>query len=100
MNLHLEAKGIRIATGTIVDATLTPHPLQPRTRKRNAIRDAPDEEGQPLAFRSEDAYRRGSKQGTGHSMATSADNVSSVHLLPVLLRGEQRKAWGSSGYQS
>ena len=38
VNLYLESKGIRIATGTIVDATIIHAPHQPRTRTRSAIR--------------------------------------------------------------
>jgi len=38
VNLHLQAKGVRITTGTIVDATILPHPLRPRTNSSNAIR--------------------------------------------------------------
>jgi IS5 family transposase len=32
-------------------------------------------------------------------MATSAANVSDVHMLPDLLHGEERKVWGDGGYQ-
>ena len=39
------------------------------------------------------------KQDTVHSVATSAANVSDVHMLPGLLHGEERKVWGDGGYQ-
>ena len=35
------------------------------------------------------------KQGTVHSMATSAANLSDMHLL----HGEERKVWGDGGYE-
>ena len=38
VNLHLQKKGIRITTGTIVDATIIHAPVRPRTGRRNAIR--------------------------------------------------------------
>jgi IS5 family transposase len=38
VNIHLEAKGIKIATGTIVNATIHMRLLRPRTRTRNATR--------------------------------------------------------------
>lgn len=60
VNLHLEAKGIRIATGTIVDATILHAPCSTRNEKEGArSRDAPDEERQAVVLRAEGAYRRG-----------------------------------------
>ena len=38
-------------------------------------------------------------RATVHSVATSAANVSDVHMLPDLLHGEERKVWGDGGYQ-
>jgi IS5 family transposase len=34
-----------------------------------------------------------------HSLATTAANVSDVHMLPDLLHGEERKVWGDAGYR-
>ena len=39
------------------------------------------------------------KEGHVHSVATTAANVSDVHMLPDLLHGEERKVWGDGGYQ-
>ena len=38
VNLHLQSKGIRISTGTIVDATIIHAPARPRTGRRSATR--------------------------------------------------------------
>ena len=38
VNLHLQARGGRITTGTIVDATSCTHPRRPRTESSSAIR--------------------------------------------------------------
>ena len=38
VNIHMEAKGIKIATGTIVDATIIHAPRRPRTQGASAIR--------------------------------------------------------------
>jgi hypothetical protein len=35
---HLQAKGLRLSTGTIVDATIINAPSSPRTRGRSGIR--------------------------------------------------------------
>jgi IS5 family transposase len=39
------------------------------------------------------------KQGTMHTMVTTAANVSDCRVLPDLLHGEERKVWGDGGYQ-
>ena len=39
------------------------------------------------------------KEGHVHSVCTSAASVSDVHMLPDLLRGEEKKVWGDGGYQ-
>ena len=40
-----------------------------------------------------------SKEGTVHSLCSTAASVSDVHMLPDLLHGEEKKVWGDSGYQ-
>ena len=54
VNLHLEGKGVRITTGTIVDATIiscAQLDQEPGTEARPG--DAPDQEGQPVVLRYE-----------------------------------------------
>jgi IS5 family transposase len=63
VNLHLERKGIRIATGTIVDATIVHAPFVAERRARS--RDAPDEEGQTMVLRAEGAHRCRQQAGRG-----------------------------------
>ena len=100
VNLHLEARGIRITTGTIVDATIIHAPSSTKNRKRRARPgDAPDTEGQAVVLRVEGAYRRGRKEGIVHSVCTTAASVADKHMLPDLLHGEERKVWGDGAYQ-
>lgn len=40
-----------------------------------------------------------SKQGTVHSVCTSAASVADKHMLPHLLHGEETKVWGDAVYQ-
>ena len=100
VNLHLEAKGIRIATGTIVDATIIHAPSSTRNAKKE--RDPAmhqTKKGNQWYFGLKAHIGVDSKQGTVHSVAPSAANVSDVHMLPDLLHGEERKVWGDGGYQ-
>ena len=100
VNLHLEAKGIRIATGTIVDATIIHAPSSTKNEKKE--RDPAmhqTRKGKQWYFGLKAHIGVDSKQGTVHSVATSAANVSDVHMLPDLLHGEERKVWGDGGYQ-
>jgi len=58
VNQYLDSKGIRIATGTIVDATIIAFLLSPRQEEGTRPRDAPDEERQPVLLRHKGAYQR------------------------------------------
>ena len=100
VNLHLEAKGIRIATGTIVDATIIHAPSSTKNEKKE--RDPAmhqTRKGKQWYFGLKAHIGVDSKEGTVHSVATSAAHVSDVHMLPDLLHGEERKVWGDGGYQ-
>jgi IS5 family transposase len=100
VNQHLETKCIRIATGTIVDATIIHAPSSTKNEKKE--RDPAmhqTRKGKQWYFGLKAHIGVDSKEGTVHSMATSAANVSDVHMLPDLLHGEERKVWGDGGYQ-
>lgn len=100
VNLHLAAKGIRIETGTIVDATIIHAPSSTKNEKKErdpAMRQT--RKGKQWYFGLKAHIGVDAKEGHVHSMATSAANVSDVHLLPDLLHGEERKVWGDGGYQ-
>jgi len=100
VNLHLAAQGIRIETGTIVDATIIHAPSSTKNEKKErdpAMRQT--RKGKQWYFGLKAHIGVDAKEGHVHSMATSAANVSDVHMLPDLLHGEERKVWGDGGYQ-
>ena len=100
VNLHLAAKGIRIATGTIVDATIIHAPCS--TKNASKERDPAmhqTKKGNQWYFGLKAHIGVDARQGTVHSVTTSAANVSDVHLLPDLLHGDERKVRGDGGYQ-
>jgi len=100
VNLYLERRGIRITTGTIVDATIIAAPSS--TKNRSGERD-PDmhqtKKGQQYYFGAKAHIGVDSKEGIVHSVCTSAASVSDVHMLPDLLHGNEKKVWGDAGYQ-
>ena len=100
VNIHLEAKGIKIATGTIVDATILHAPSS--TKNASGERDPEmhqTRKGNQWYFGLKAHIGVDAKEGTVHSLVTTAANVADSRVLPDLLHGEERKVWGDGGYQ-
>ena len=100
VNVHLEAKGIEIQTGMIVDATIIHAPSS--TKNSTGKRDPEmhqTKKGNQWYFGLKAHIGVDAKEGHVHSLATSAANVADMHMLPDLLHGEERKVWGDAGYQ-
>jgi IS5 family transposase len=100
VNIHLEAKGIKIATGTIVDATIIHAPSS--TKNASGERDPAmhqTKKGNQWYFGLKAHIGVDAKEGTVHSVVTTAANVADCRVLPELLHGEERKVWGDGGYQ-
>ena len=100
VNQYLESRGIRITTGTIVDATIIHAPSS--TKNRSGERDPEmhqTRKGKQWYFGLKAHIGVDSKQGHVHSVCTSAASVADKHMLPDLLHGEERKVWGDGGYQ-
>ncbi len=100
VNLYLDSRGIRITTGTIVDATIIHAPSS--TKNRSGERDPEmhqTRKGKPWYFGLKAHIGVDSKQGHVPSVCTSAASVADKHMLPDLLHGEERKVWGDGGYQ-
>jgi IS5 family transposase len=100
VNLYLDSKGIRIATGTIVDATIIAAPSSTKNKKKERDPEMHQtRKGKQYYFGAKAHIGVDSKDGVVHSVCTSAASVSDVHLLPDLLHGEEKKVWGDAGYQ-
>jgi IS5 family transposase len=100
VNLYLGRKGIRITTGTIVDATIIAAP----SSTKNSTRERDPEmhqtrKGNQYYFGAKAHIGVDSKEGIVHSVCTSAASVHDKHMLPDLLHGEEKKVWGDAGYQ-
>jgi IS5 family transposase len=100
VNLYLDSKGIRIGTGTIVDATILHAPSS--TKNSTGKRDPQmhqTRKGQQWYFGAKAHIGVDSKETVVHSVITSAASVADKHMLPDLLHGAEKKVWGDAGYQ-
>ena len=100
VNEYLERRGIRITTGTIVDATIIHAPSS--TKNQSGERDPEmhqTRKGKQWYFGLKAHIGVDSKEGHVHSLCTSAASVADKHMLPDLLHGEERKVWGDGAYQ-
>jgi len=100
VNLHLEKQGIRITTGTIVDATILHAPSS--TKNRDQQRDPEmhqTRKGKDWYFGMKGHVGVDSKTKLIHSVVATPANVADSAVLPKLLHGEETRVWGDGAYQ-
>jgi transposase, IS5 family len=100
VNHYLDDRGIRIGTGTIVDATIIHAPSS--TKNATGTRDPEmhqTRKGKQWYFGMKAHIGVDSKEGHIHSVCSTAASVADKHMLPDLLHGHERKVWGDGGYQ-
>ena len=99
INRHLEAHGLRVREGTIVDATIIEAPSS--TKNRTGGRD-PEmrqvKKGSQYHFGMKLHIGVDSETGLVHSFATTSANVHDVTQTHRLLHGGERQVWGDAGY--
>ncbi len=92
---HLEANGLKLSTGTIVDATIIHAPSS--TKNADQARD-PDmhqtRKGNQWYFGMKAHIGVDSKTKVIHAVGATAANVADSHLLPDLLHGDETRVWG------
>lgn len=100
VNHYLASRGLRIATGTIVDATIIAASSSIKNNKKERDPEMHQtRKGNQWYFGAKAHIGVDSKEGIVHSVCTSAASVSDVHMLPDLLHGGEKKVWGDAGYQ-
>jgi len=100
VNGYLAGKGLRISTGTIVDATLIAAPSSTKNSKGERDPEMHQvKKGNQWHFGAKAHIGVDSKECIVHSVCTTAASVSDVHMLPDLLHGDEKKVWGDGGYQ-
>src|SRR5881227_3410201 len=100
VNLHLQAQGVRITTGTIVDATILHAPTS--TKNREQQRDPEmhqTKKGKQWYFGMKAHVGVDSKTKIIHTAVATAANVADSAVLPDLLHGEETRVWGDQAYR-
>src|ERR1700729_4520848 len=100
VNLHLQSQGVRITTGTIVDATIIQAPSS--TKNREQKRDPEmhqTRKGKQWYFVMKAHVGVDSKTKLIHTAVVTPANVADATVLPELLHGEETKVWGDQAYR-
>lgn len=100
VNDHLQAKGVKIGTGTIVDATII---AAPSSTKNAAGQRDPEmrqtKKGNQWHFGMKAHLGVDSKAKIIHAVAATPANVHDSQMIGDLLHGGETKVWGDSAYQ-
>ena len=100
VHVHLEKQGIKVSTGTIVDATIISAPSS--TKNAAGERD-PDmhqtKKGKQWYFGMKAHIGVDSKTKIIHAVVATAANVADSTILPDLLHGEETRVWGDQAYK-
>src|ERR1022692_2934100 len=100
VNLYLQSRGVRITTGTIVDATIIHAPSS--TKNREQQRDPAmhqTKKGNQWYFGMKAHVGVDSKSKLIHTVVATAANVADATVLPELLHGEETRVWGDQAYR-
>jgi transposase, IS5 family len=97
----LQGRGLKVGTGTIVDATIIGAPSS--TKNADKARDPEmhqTKKGQQWHFGMKLHIGVDSRTGLTHSAVVTAANVHDKHPLPDLLHGAEQRVYGDSAYAS
>jgi len=97
----LQARGLKVGTGTIVDATIIGAPSS--TKNVDKARDPEmhqTRKGQQWYFGMKMHIGVDSRTGLAHSAVVTSANVHDKHPLPDLLHGAEQRVYGDSAYAS
>jgi len=96
---HLQAQGLRVSSGTIVDATIISAPSS--TKNQAGERDPEmhqTKKGNQWYFGMKAHVGVDSKLKLIHSVVATPANVHDSQALPHLLHGNETRVWGDSAY--
>jgi len=97
---HLQERGLRIGTGTIVDATIVHAP----SSTKNARQERDPEmhqtrKGKQWYFGMKAHVGVDSQSKLIHAVVATPANVSDSRVLPDLLHGDETRVWGDQAYR-
>ena len=100
VNLHLQTQGVRITTGTIVDATILHAPSSTKNRKQQRDPEMHQtKKGNAWYFGMKAHVGVDSKTKIIHTAVATAANVADSTVLSDLLHGEETRVWGDQAYK-
>jgi IS5 family transposase len=97
---HLVAKGLKVATGTIVDATIINAPSSTKNAKK--ARDPEmhqTKKGNQWYFGMKAHLGVDSRTKLIHAVVATPANVADSTVLPDLLHGKETRVWGDQAYR-
>ena len=100
VNRHLAARGVRVATGTIVDATILSAPSS--TKNTAQTRDPEMHQtakGKQWYFGMKAHLGVDTRTKLIHSATATAANVADSTVLPALLHGDETRVYGDQAYR-
>jgi transposase, IS5 family len=97
---HLAEKGLKVATGTIVDATI----ISALSSTKNAAKARDPEmhqtkKGNQWYFGMKAHFGVDSRSKLIHAVAATPANVADSRVLPELLHGRETRVWGDQAYR-
>jgi IS5 family transposase len=96
---YLQAQGLKIANGTIVDATIINAPSSTKNRDKQRDTDMKQvRKGQQYFFGLKAHIGVDSRTKLIHSIAVTAANVHDSQVISDLLHGGETRVWGDSAY--
>jgi len=99
INAHLERNGVRIGTGTIVDATIINAPSSTKNQKKERDPEMHSTcKGNQWYFGMKAHIGVDSTSKIVHTLETTAANVHDSKMFAQLLHGNETRVWGDAAY--
>ncbi len=97
---HLETQGLKVATGTIVDASIINAPSSTKNAEQRRDPDMHQtKKGNQWYFGMKAHVGVDSRTKLIHSVVATAANVADSTILPDLLHGNETRVWGDQAYR-
>ena len=97
---HLETQGLKVSTGTIVDASIINAPSSTKNAEQQRDPDMHQtRKGKQWYFGMKAHIGVDSQTKLIHSVVATAANVADGTVLPDLLHGEETRVWGDQAYR-